>query len=56
VESTGAHTSDSLGVTIGYMLNAQTQFQIRYASTLNPDEEEGELEARMFQFNLNYFW
>jgi hypothetical protein len=51
-----AHTSDSLGLTVGYMLNAQTQFQLRYAETLDPDSEEGELEARMFQFNLNYFW
>jgi hypothetical protein len=56
VESTGAHTSDSLGATIGYMFNAQTQFQLRYASTLRPDIDQGELEARMFQFNMNYFW
>jgi hypothetical protein len=51
-----AHTSDSLGATIGYMVNAQTQLQLRYASTLNPDADQGELEADMFQFNLNYFW
>jgi hypothetical protein len=51
-----AHTSDSLGLTVGYMLNAQTQFQLRYAETINPDAEEGELEAKMLQFNLNYFW
>jgi len=51
-----AHTSDSLGATIGYMVNAQTQFQLRYASTLSPDLEEGELEAKMFQFDMNYFW
>ena len=51
-----AHTSDSLGVTMGYMVNAQTQFQLRYASTLNPDADQGELEAKMLQFNLNYFW
>ncbi len=52
----GAHTSDSLGVTVGYMLNAQTQFQLRYASTISPDPEQNELDADMFQFNLNYFW
>ena len=46
-----AHTSDSLGLTLGYMLNAQTQFQLRYASTLSPDADQGELEAKMFQFN-----
>jgi len=51
-----AHTSDSLGATIGYMLNAQTQFQLRYASTLSPDALQGELEAKMFQFDMNYFW
>ena len=51
-----AHTSDSLGATIGYMANAQTQLQLRYSSTLNPDVDQGELEAKMLQFNLNYFW
>jgi len=51
-----AHTSDSLGATIGYMLNTQTQFQLRYASALSPDALQGELEADMFQFNFNYFW
>ena len=51
-----SNTSDSLGVTAGYMLNAQTQFQLRYAGTLNPNPDEGELEADMFQFNINYFW
>lgn len=51
-----AHTSDSLGVTMGYMTNAQTQLQLRYSSTLNPDADQGELEAKMLQFNLNYFW
>jgi len=56
VQNTDAHTSDSLGVTLGYMLNTQTQFQLRYTSTLSPDEVQGELEAKMFQFNLNYFW
>jgi len=52
----GANTSDSLGLTVGYMLNAQTQFQLRYAATLNPNASQGELKADMFQFNLNYFW
>jgi hypothetical protein len=51
-----ANTSDSLGLTLGYMLNAQTQFQLRYASTLSPDALQGELKAKMFQFDLNYFW
>ncbi len=51
-----AHTSDSLGLTLGYMLNAQTQFQLRYASTLSPDALQGELKAKMFQFDMNYFW
>ena len=50
------NTSDSLGVTVGYMFDAQTQFQLRYASTLSPNAEQGELEAKMFQFDLNYFW
>jgi hypothetical protein len=56
IKQNNAHTSNSLGATIGYMLNAQTQFQLRYASTLNPNEEQSELDANMFQFNLNYFW
>jgi hypothetical protein len=38
------------------MLNAQTQFQLRYATTLNPDPAQGELDADIFQFNVNYFW
>ncbi len=54
--SSGANTSDSLGLTLGYMLNAQTQFQLRYAVALSPDVNEGELDANMVQFNLNYFW
>jgi hypothetical protein len=54
--SSAANTSDSLGVTVGYMLNAQTQFQLRYAVALNPNANEGELDANMLQFNLNYFW
>ena len=56
VQDADAHTSDSLGLTLGYMLNAQTQCQLRYAGTLNPNPDEGELEADMFQFNINYFW
>ena len=52
----GENSSDSLGLTVGYMLNPQTQFQLRYAGTLNPSPDDGELEADMFQFNLNYFW
>jgi hypothetical protein len=52
----GSNTSDSLGLTFGYMLNPQTQFQLRYAATLNPNPEQDELDADMFQFNLNYFW
>ncbi len=56
IQTGTANTSDSLGVTAGYMFNAQTQFQLRYAGTLNPDPDQGELEADMFQFNLNYFW
>ena len=51
-----ANTSDSLGVTVGYMLNAQTQFQLRYAAALSPNANQGELDADMVQFNLNYFW
>ena len=56
VQTGEAHTSDSLGLTFGYMMNAQTQFQLRYAATLSPDPEENELDASIFQFNLNYFW
>ena len=52
--SSGANTSDSLGLTVGYMLNSQTQFQLRYAGTIN--SKPGEFDADMFQFNLNYFW
>ncbi len=51
-----ANTSDSLGLTVGYMLNAQTQFQLRYAASLSPNTAQGELDADMLQFNLNYFW
>jgi len=55
-KTASAHISDALGLTLGYMLNAQTQFQLRYFTTLNPDPVESELDANMFQFNLNYFW
>ena len=53
-QGSDVHTSDSLGLTAGYMLNAQAQFQLRYASTINPNSEEGELEAKMLtvQFEL----
>jgi len=56
IQTGTANTSDSLGLTFGYMLNAQTQFQLRYAATLNPDPAQGELDADIFQFNVNYFW
>ena len=56
LQTGNANTSDSLGATVGYMINAQTQFQLRYAKTLNPDPKDFELDADMFQFNLNYFW
>ena len=51
-----AHTSDTLGVTFGYMLSAQMQLQLRYAATLSPDPEQNELDAAIFEFNVNYFW
>jgi hypothetical protein len=54
--SSGANTSDSLGMTVGYMLNAQTQFQLRYAASLTPNANQDELDAQMLQFNFNYFW
>jgi len=56
IQTGTANTSDSLGLTFGYMLNAQAQLQLRYAATLNPNPEQGELDADIFQFNLNYFW
>ena len=56
IQTGTANTSDSLGLTFGYMLNPQTQFQFRYSATLHPNPEQGELDADMFQFNLNYFW
>jgi len=56
ITQNSANTSDSLGLTVGYMLNAQTQFQLRYAAALNPNANQGELDADMVQFNLNYFW
>lgn len=56
VDNGVSHTSDTLGLTAGYMLTPQMQFQLRYSETLSPDPEEGELNANMFQFNMNYFW
>ena len=56
VESSPSNTSDSLGVTVGYMLNAQMQLQLRYVSTLGANPSQSELDADMFQFNMNYFW
>jgi hypothetical protein len=56
VKTGEAHTSDSLGLTLGYQLNANMQLQLRYYTTLSPDSQENELEANMFQFNVNYFW
>jgi hypothetical protein len=56
IQTGNANTSDSLGLTFGYMLNTQMQFQLRYAATINPNPEQGELDADIFQFNINYFW
>jgi len=56
VDNGGSNTSDSLGVTAGYMLSPQMQLQLRYSTTLNPDPKESELDVNMVQFNLNYFW
>jgi hypothetical protein len=56
IQTGSANTSDSLGLTFGYTLNTQTQLQLRYASALNPDPAQGELDADIFQFNVNYFW
>lgn len=52
----GANTSDSLGLTLGYMLTPQAQFQLRYAVSLSPNPKQNELDADLLQFNLNYFW
>jgi len=56
IESSPSNTSDSLGVTAGYMLNSQMQLQLRYVSTLGANPSQSELDADMFQLNMNYFW
>ena len=56
IQSASSNTSDSLGLTVGYMVTPQAQFQLRYAKSLNPSYEDNELDAEILQFNLNYFW
>lgn len=56
VETSSSNISDTLGLTVGYMINPQMQLQLRYASALNPNPMENELDADMFQLNFNYFW
>jgi hypothetical protein len=56
IQTGTSHVSDSLGFTLSYLLNRHIQMQLRYLSTLNPDPLENELNANMFQFNMNYFW
>ena len=47
-------TSDSIGLSLGYMVNAQAQLMLRYSSSLNPSTKE--LDVDVWQFNLNYYW
>ncbi len=56
VQTGVSHTSDSLGATFSYLLNRHMQMQLRYMTTLNPNPLENELDANMFQFNMNFFW
>ncbi len=46
---------DSLGVSLGYMLNEQSMLTLRYSSALNPDPDK-ELDVDIYQININYMW
>ena len=46
--------ADTAGLTFAYMVNEQLQFQFRYASSLNPSDDE--LSADITELNFNYFW
>ncbi len=48
-------TIDSLGVTLGYQINDQSQIIMRYSSSLKPDPDK-ELDIDVWQININYFW
>jgi hypothetical protein len=50
-----AQHSDSLGFSVGYQINEQTQFMLRYSASLNPNPDR-ELDVGILQFNINYFW
>ena len=56
IENDDGQTSDSLGLTLGYMMSEQVQLMLRYSSSLNPSKEKKELDIDVLQVELNYYW
>jgi hypothetical protein len=50
-----AQNASFLGATLGYQINEQFQFLLRYSSALNPDPGK-DLDIDLLQLNLNYMW
>ncbi len=53
-EKSDAQNVDTIGLSIGYMLNPATQFVIRYNATLAPKTDE--LDIGIMEFNLSYLF
>jgi len=49
-----AQNIDTIGLSVGYMLNPATQFTFRYNATLSPKTDE--LDMGIMEFNLNYLF
>lgn len=55
VKQNDEHTTDSLGFTLGYQMNASSQMIVRYSESLNPNPKK-ELDVKVLQINFNYMW
>ncbi len=55
IDQDDAQNASFLGGTLGYQINEQFQFLLRYSASLNPDPGK-DLDIDLWQFNLNYMW
>ena len=53
-EKSDAQNVDTIGLSLGYMLNPATQFVFRYNAALAPKSDE--LDIGIMEFNLNYLF
>ena len=53
-EKSDAQNVDTIGLSLGYMLNPATQFVFRYNAALAPKSDE--LDMGIMEFNLNYLF